>query len=190
MKWATDKNIRIVIKGTGHDLNGRSSGANSLSIWTHNFLKREFDSSWPIPGSNSTADVLIAGSGNNLKLLYNAAHEAGKSIVGATVITPSGEILTANVEQNPDLLWAIRGGGPGTYGVVTGYFLQALPAVSSVPVAKLKVIPVGSKNKTTAATAAWNSLAILFQNFPYIMDTGLSGELTAATGFIAKAFSG
>jgi FAD/FMN-containing dehydrogenase len=23
MKWAADRNIRIVVKGTGHDLNGR-----------------------------------------------------------------------------------------------------------------------------------------------------------------------
>ncbi|CAD6456915.1 3e953730-ef10-4872-95e2-e05e853e76e3 [Sclerotinia trifoliorum] len=223
MKWATERNIRIVIKGTGHDLSGRSSGANSLSIWTQNFLKREFNSSWRIPGSNSTADVLIAGSGNNLELIYNAAHEAGKSIVGgdaktvglggylqggghgplssqyglgadqihqATVITPSGEILTANAEQNPDLLWAIRGGGPGTYGVVTEYVLQAHPAVASISSVNLEAIPLGSENDTAAATAAWNALAILFQNLPDLMDTGLAGAMTAATGSVAKAFSG
>ncbi|EMR89580.1 putative isoamyl alcohol protein [Botrytis cinerea BcDW1] len=223
MKWATERNIRVVIKGTGHDLNGRSSGAYSLSIWTHNFLKREFNPSWPIPGSNSTADVLIAGSGNNLKLVYTAADEAGKTIVGgdaktvglggylqggghgplssqyglgadqiyqATVIIPSGEILTVNAEQNPDLLWAIRGGGPGTYGVVTEYVLQAHPAVSFVSVVKLEVTPLGSENDTTTASAAWNALAILFQNFPDLMDNGLAGQLTAATGYLAQAFSG
>ncbi|KAF7910257.1 hypothetical protein EAE99_011304 [Botrytis elliptica] len=223
MKWATERNIRIVIKGTGHDLNGRSSGANSLSIWTHNFLKREFNSSWPIPGSNSTADVLIAGSGNNLELIYTAAHEAGKTIVGgdaktvglggylqggghgplssqyglgadqihqATVITASGEILTANAEQNPDLLWAIRGGGPGTYGVVTEFVLQAHPAVSSVVAGNLEMIPLGSENDTTTATAAWNALAILFQSIPDLMDTGLAGAMTAATGSSARALSG
>ncbi|KAM0123919.1 hypothetical protein ACHAO1_011188 [Botrytis cinerea] len=223
MKWATERNIRIVIKGTGHDLNGRSSGANSLSIWTHNFLKREFNSSWPIPGSNSTADVIIAGSGNNLELIYTAAQEAGKSIVGgdaktvglggylqggghgplssqyglgadqihqATVITPSGEILSANAEQNSDLLWAIRGGGPGTYGVVTEFVLQAHPAVSFVSVVNLEMIPLGSENDTTTATAAWNALAILFQNLPDLMDTGLAGAMTAGTGSVARAFSG
>lgn len=50
MKWAAQRNIRISIKGTAHDMNGpqtllvlrvadpyRSSGAYSLSIWTRNF---------------------------------------------------------------------------------------------------------------------------------------------------------
>ncbi|TGO08983.1 hypothetical protein BTUL_0184g00300 [Botrytis tulipae] len=220
MKWATERDIRIVIKGTGHDLNGRSSGANSLSIWTHNFLKPEFNASWAILGSNSTGDVLIAGSGNNLELIYTAAYEAGKSIVGgdaktvglggylqggghgplssqyglgadqihqATVITASGKILTANAEQNPDLLWAIRGGGPGTYSVVTEFVLQAHPEVSSVVSANLEVIPLSSGNDTATAIAAWNALEIFFQSIPDLMDTGLAGVMTAATGSSARA---
>lgn len=36
INFARENNIRLVIKGTGHDFPGRSSGAGSLSIWTHN----------------------------------------------------------------------------------------------------------------------------------------------------------
>lgn len=35
VNFARNNNIRLVIKGTGHDYPGRSSGRGSLSIWTH-----------------------------------------------------------------------------------------------------------------------------------------------------------
>ncbi len=40
------------------------------------------------------------------------------------VVTASGEFLTANSEQNPDLFWALKGGGPGTYAVVLSVTLK------------------------------------------------------------------
>ncbi|OTA89277.1 hypothetical protein M434DRAFT_79569 [Hypoxylon sp. CO27-5] len=38
VNFARNKNLRLVIKNTGHDFIGRSSGFGSLSIWTH-YLK-------------------------------------------------------------------------------------------------------------------------------------------------------
>lgn len=35
IKFARDRNIRLVVKNTGHDFQGRSSGSGSLSLWTH-----------------------------------------------------------------------------------------------------------------------------------------------------------
>lgn len=74
MQWAAHRNIRIVVKGTGHDLNGRSSGAFSLSIWTRNFRRLSRSMSWrpenPTNSSGSSSssaaqseDVFIVGSG-------------------------------------------------------------------------------------------------------------------------------
>ena len=34
------------------------------------------------------------------------------------VLTAAGDIVTANAETNKDLYWALRGGGPATFGVV------------------------------------------------------------------------
>jgi len=34
------------------------------------------------------------------------------------VITAEGRFVTANAKENPDLYWALKGGGPGTYAVV------------------------------------------------------------------------
>ncbi|KAF7161722.1 hypothetical protein CNMCM5623_007209 [Aspergillus felis] len=36
-----------------------------------------------------------------------------------SVVTASGDLVTANAYQNSDLFWALRGGGGGTFGVVT-----------------------------------------------------------------------
>jgi len=39
------------------------------------------------------------------------------NLVSAEIVTASGEIVTANADENSDLFWAIRGGG-GNFGVV------------------------------------------------------------------------
>ncbi|KAK8023735.1 FAD-linked oxidoreductase patO [Apiospora rasikravindrae] len=35
VRFATENNIRLVVRNTGHDYLGKSTGAHSLSIWTH-----------------------------------------------------------------------------------------------------------------------------------------------------------
>ncbi|KAL2108257.1 hypothetical protein VUR80DRAFT_4088 [Thermomyces stellatus] len=42
VNFARNKNVRLVIKNTGHDFGGRSLGAGALSIWTHNLKSFEF----------------------------------------------------------------------------------------------------------------------------------------------------
>jgi FAD/FMN-containing dehydrogenase len=46
------------------------------------------------------------------------------------VVTPSGHHLFANACQNEDLFWALRGGGPSTFGVVLGVTFEALPKLT------------------------------------------------------------
>jgi FAD/FMN-containing dehydrogenase len=48
-------------------------------------------------------------------------------IVEAEVITANGTILIANACQNKDLFWALKGGGGGTYGIVSKITLQTHP---------------------------------------------------------------
>ncbi|KAI1812322.1 hypothetical protein GGS20DRAFT_591750 [Poronia punctata] len=45
-------------------------------------------------------------------------------VVAAKVVTAEGEVVTASKKSNPDLFWAIRGGGGGTYGIVVEWTLK------------------------------------------------------------------
>jgi FAD/FMN-containing dehydrogenase len=45
-------------------------------------------------------------------------------LLEAEVVTADGQIRTANACTNPDLFWALKGGGGGTFGVVTRLTLR------------------------------------------------------------------
>lgn len=53
-------------------------------------------------------------------------------VLELTVVLASGRIVTANAYQNTDLYWALRGGGGGTFGVVTHmtYLAHPEPTIS------------------------------------------------------------
>jgi FAD/FMN-containing dehydrogenase len=45
------------------------------------------------------------------------------SLISAEVVTADGQLLVASADRNPDLFWALKGGG-GNFGVVTGFEFQ------------------------------------------------------------------
>ncbi len=48
------------------------------------------------------------------------------NLLSVQMVLSSGEIVTASAEANPDLFWAVRGGG-GNYGVVTSFQFRLHP---------------------------------------------------------------
>ena len=48
------------------------------------------------------------------------------NVKGVEIVTADGQFRRANAMENPDLYWAVRGGG-GNYGVVTSFEMQLHP---------------------------------------------------------------
>jgi FAD/FMN-containing dehydrogenase len=46
------------------------------------------------------------------------------SLLGVELVTAAGEVVRASAEENPDLFWALRGGG-GNFGIVTEFEFEA-----------------------------------------------------------------
>jgi len=49
-------------------------------------------------------------------------------LVGATVVTADGRARTVSADSDPDLFWALRGGGGGNFGIVTSFTFDTDPA--------------------------------------------------------------
>ena len=52
------------------------------------------------------------------------------NVLQFTVVLADGSHVTTNAHQNPELFWALRGGGGGTYGVVTSATYKTHETVS------------------------------------------------------------
>jgi FAD/FMN-containing dehydrogenase len=49
------------------------------------------------------------------------------ALTSASVVLPGGQAVTASTTDNPDLLWALRGGGGGNFGVTTSLTFATFP---------------------------------------------------------------
>lgn len=156
VNFARENNVRLVVKGTGHDYYGRSSAPDSLLIWTHNMREITVHTAFHPEGAPLDfvgVPAISTSAGNRWLEAYKAATDAGRFIQGGgctsvgacggfalgggfgsfskkfgsgaagvielEVVTANGEVLIVNKYQYPDLFWALRGGGGGTFGVVT-----------------------------------------------------------------------
>ncbi|CAE7121974.1 unnamed protein product [Rhizoctonia solani] len=94
------------------------------------------------------------------------------------VVTPDGRFRIANVCQNQDLFWALRGGGGGTFGVV-------LEATSQVVPNKVATIAL-SWQLTPSPENIRSFFTILVQNSLRWSQEGWGGYLTATASLLAN----
>lgn len=78
--------------------------------------------------SGDTATVGVGGLtlGGGIGWMVRAWGLAVDQLVGAQVVTASGEVLETSADEHPDLFWALRGGG-GNFGIVTRFDFEAHP---------------------------------------------------------------
>jgi len=166
VSFAAAHNLRLVVKGTGHDYFGRSCAADSLLIWTHHMrdvtshdafvpqgapvgtagvtaVSGQAGARWLeaytevttrhgryVQGGGCTSVGMAGGflQGGGFGSFSRRYGTGAANLLEAEIVTADGAVRTVNQYQQPDLFWAIKGGGGGTFGVVTRVTLQTFDA--------------------------------------------------------------
>jgi FAD/FMN-containing dehydrogenase len=152
--FGRDNNLTIAVRGGGHNAGGLGTWDDALvvdlspmrgvrvdpvartarveggALWgdvdhaTHGFglaTPSGFISTTGVGG------LTLGGGIGNLSRGFGLTID---NLLEVDVVLADGSFVTANAEQNPDLFWAVRGGG-GNFGVVTS-FLFRLHAIHTV----------------------------------------------------------
>jgi hypothetical protein len=82
VNFARNTGVRFVIKNTGHDFSGKSGGAGSLSVWTHNFKDIAYIPSYNDATTSYSGPAFKAGAGVQVYEIYAAARDQGLITVG------------------------------------------------------------------------------------------------------------
>ena len=109
--------------------------------------------------AGSCPSVGVAGltTGGGIGVLARKYGLTCDHLTSATVVTADGELRTASATSEPDLFWALRGGGGGNFGIVTSFTFATVPA-PDVTVFSL-AFPAGSVPRVLDAWQDWTTQA-------------------------------
>ena len=108
-------------------------------------------------GINSTTGVAGLTLGGGFGWLTRRHGMTIDNLLSARVVTVDGEIRTVSATSDPDLFWALRGGG-GNFGVVTEFEFK-LHAVGPEVHAGLVVYPIAQAQKVLRAWRDFTTVA-------------------------------
>ena len=151
VKYAREREMPVTVRGGGHNVAGKAVKDGAITIdlgpmhgvWADPYrmraraqggvrlgaLDRETEAVGMIVPSGTVTDTGVAGLtlGGGFGWLQRKHGMTIDALVSADVVTADGEFLVASAEQNPDLFWALRGGG-GNFGVVTSFEYRTFEA--------------------------------------------------------------
>jgi FAD/FMN-containing dehydrogenase len=94
---------------------GLTTGEYSTAAWVHHLANGFGDS-----GSVGIGGITLGGGVGYLARKHGLTID---SLLAADMVTADGRLIRVDAETEPDLFWAIRGGG-GNFGVATRFHLQ------------------------------------------------------------------
>ncbi|MFK7958100.1 MAG: FAD-binding protein [Lysobacterales bacterium] len=150
VRFARDHNLLLAVKCGGHSASGKSSCNQGLQIDLSKFhgvrvdtqaktarvdggsLLGELDHESMAHGLVTTAGT-VSHTGVGGLTLGGGFGRLGRrfgmtidNVLEMDVVTPDGSLRRAAPDENPDLYWALRGGG-GNFGVVTSFLFALHP---------------------------------------------------------------
>jgi hypothetical protein len=191
VNFGREEGLEISVRGGGHNVAGRAVTDGGLMIdlslmkGIHVDPKRrtvraqsgviwnEFNRAAATFGLATTggevsttgiAGLTLGGGFGWLMAKYGIALD---NLLSAEVVLASGEVVTASEDDEPDLFWAIRGGG-GNFGIVTSFEYRAYPLST--------VLGGPILHPLQAASDVFRSYREL--------SAGVSDELTTAAAFL------
>jgi FAD/FMN-containing dehydrogenase len=203
MEFARDKNLRLVVRNTGHDFIGRSTGWGALVIRTHRLQDVSWARSYTGPGSYRGRAVTMGAGIQGLDILAQANKQnppqalmtgecptvgivggliqggghgpwttlkgmVADHVLSFEVITADGVFRTANEQENPDLYWALKGGGPLTYAVVLSATVKTWDDLPAAGATMFINATAGADEKTI-----WEGVRIFHKHANELVDSGL-----------------
>jgi FAD/FMN-containing dehydrogenase len=150
VKFARDHDLLVSVRGGGHNIAGKSvcerglmidlSRMNRVSVDRQRRTARvdggaklgDLDRATQAFGLATTAGVVsttgVAGLtlGGGMGRLGRKHGLACDNLISVEMVTADGRAVQASADENPDLFWAVRGGG-GNVGIVTSFQFQLHP---------------------------------------------------------------
>ena len=144
IRFGREHDLELAIRGGGHSFAGHGAGDDGLMIHLGRMHTVTVDAgahrarcgpgtTWAeldaatqahgqaVPGGQiSHTGVAGLTLGGGLGWLTKKAGLSCDNLVSARVVTADGRLVNASATENPDLHWALRGGG-GNFGVVTEF---------------------------------------------------------------------
>jgi FAD/FMN-containing dehydrogenase len=149
VRWARKHAVRIVPRSGGHSYGGYSStsgvvvdvsrlngvaldtqeravvGAGARLIDVYDKLSKHGRT---VPaGSCPTVGIAGLTLGGGVGFASRKYGLTCDNLLEATVVLADGSAVIANSNRNPDLYWALRGGGGGNFGIVTRFVFRTHP---------------------------------------------------------------
>ena len=148
--FAREHGLRVAAQGTGHSAAPLGPLADTVLIRTHAMrgvsidpigrtARVEAGARWQevadaaaehglagLAGSSPDLGVVGYTLGGGLSWLGRRYGLAANNVEAVELVTADGELIRADAVSEPDLFWALRGGG-GSFGVVTAIELRLFP---------------------------------------------------------------
>jgi FAD/FMN-containing dehydrogenase len=135
----------FVSQGEGRQAPQPAVSVGAGAIWGHTYNEVTTKGGRYVQGGGcltvGVAGLVQAGGFGSFSKEFGTA---AANLLEAEVVTADGAVRIANAATNPDLLWALKGGGGGSFGIVTRLTLRTHEVPSQAGVVHATIIAQSS----------------------------------------------